>query len=48
VVEFDEPYYLSRYPDVATGIRQGHIGSARDHFDGPGYSEGRQPFPPNR
>ena len=41
VVEFDELYYLSRYPDVATGIRQGHIGSAREHFVDHGYFEGR-------
>ena len=44
VVEVDETYYLSRNPDVAAGIRQGAIGSAREHFVDHGYFEGRLPY----
>lgn len=44
VVEVDEAFYLSRYPDVAAGIRQGDIRSAREHFVDHGYFEGRLPY----
>ena len=44
VVEVDEAYYLSRNPDVAAGVRQGDIRSAREHFVDHGYFEGRLPY----
>jgi hypothetical protein len=44
VVEFDEAYYLSRNPDVADGVRNGSIRSAREHFVDHGYFEGRLPY----
>ena len=44
VVEVDEDFYLSRYPDVADGVRKGTIQSARGHFIDHGYFEGRQPY----
>jgi hypothetical protein len=44
-VEFDERWYLQRYPDIAEAIRAGHVKSARRHFIDNGYFEGRQPFP---
>ena len=44
VVEVDEAYYLARNPDVAAGIRQGDIRSAREHFVDHGYFEGRLPY----
>lgn len=44
VVEVDETFYLSRYPDVAAGISHGGIRSAREHFVDHGYFEGRLPY----
>ena len=44
VVEVDEDFYLSRYPDVAHGVRNGTIQSARGHFVDHGYFEGRLPY----
>jgi hypothetical protein len=44
VVEVDEAFYLSRNPDVADGIRNGSIRSAREHFLDHGYFEGRLPY----
>jgi hypothetical protein len=44
VVEVDEDFYLSRNPDVADGIRNGSIRSAREHFVDHGYFEGRLPY----
>lgn len=43
-VEVDEAFYLSRNPDVAAGISQGGIRSAREHFIDHGYFEGRLPY----
>lgn len=43
-VEVDEQWYLQRYPDIAEAIRQGIVGSAKQHFVDDGYFEGRQPF----
>lgn len=45
VVEVDEAFYLARNPDVAEGIAQGNIKSAREHFLDHGYFEGRMPYP---
>jgi hypothetical protein len=44
VVDVDEDFYLSRNPDVAAGIRNGTIRSAREHFVDHGYFEGRLPY----
>ena len=43
LVEVDEEWYLSTYPDVAEGIANGGVLSARDHFIHDGYFEGRLP-----
>jgi hypothetical protein len=43
-IEVDEAFYLSRNPDVADGIRDGRIGSGREHFINHGYFEGRLPY----
>jgi hypothetical protein len=44
-IEVDEEWYLSQYPDVAEGIRNGTVTSAKGHFLHDGYFEGRIPFP---
>ena len=44
-IEVDEAWYLERNPDVAEAIAQGTVASAREHFLGNGYFEGRMPFP---
>lgn len=43
-IEVDETYYLTRNQDVADGIRNGSIRSAREHFVDHGYFEGRLPY----
>lgn len=43
--DVNEAWYLERYPDIADAIKQGIITSARSHFVGDGYFEGRWPFP---
>jgi hypothetical protein len=43
VVNVDEKWYLTQYPDVAEAIAQGIIPSAKDHFVVNGYFEGRLP-----
>jgi hypothetical protein len=45
VIDVDEAWYLEQYPDVVTGIANGKVSSARDHFVHNGYFEGRLPFP---
>lgn len=44
VIEVDEVWYLSQYPDVADAIRNGIVTSAQEHFMNDGYFEGRIPF----
>ena len=44
VVAVDEDFYLSRNPDVASGIQNGSIRSAQEHFVDHGYFEGRLPY----
>ena len=44
MIEVDGAYYLARNPNVAAGIRQGDIRSAREHFVDHGYFEGRLPY----
>ncbi|MGE0278907.1 MAG: hypothetical protein AB7R40_26235 [Nitrospiraceae bacterium] len=43
-VVVDERWYLKRYPDVATAIRNRVFASGRAHFVAEGYFEGRRPF----
>lgn len=43
--QFDEAYYLSQNPDVADAIARGDVGSAEEHFNLFGFSEGRDPNP---
>jgi hypothetical protein len=45
VIEVDENWYLTQYPDVVEGIKNGKVSSAQDHFVHNGYFEGRLPFP---
>jgi len=44
-VEVDERWYLEANEDVAHAIARGAVASAREHFLGDGYVEGRMPFP---
>ena len=44
-IDVDEVWYLERNDDVAGAIARGIIPSAREHFAGDGYLEGRLPFP---
>ena len=41
--EFDEKWYISRYPDVAEAVSAGLFRSGRQHFIEMGYFEGRRP-----
>lgn len=43
-VTVDEAWYLKQYPDVAQAITEGTFKSAKEHFLGNGYFEGRLPF----
>jgi hypothetical protein len=43
LVQVDEEWYRSTYPDVAEGIANGTVPSAKDHFIHDGYFEGRLP-----
>jgi len=42
-VAVDEKWYLAAYPDVASGLAEGTIGSAKEHYILHGYFEGRLP-----
>jgi hypothetical protein len=42
---FDSDFYLSQNPDVAAAIEAGLIGSAEEHYNLFGFSEGRDPNP---
>jgi hypothetical protein len=44
-VAVDWSWYLSLYPGVADGIRDGVVVSAKGHFIHNGYFEGRPPYP---
>ncbi len=44
-IDVDESWYLTAYEDIALAIREGSIASAKQHFVGDGYFEGRLPFP---
>ena len=41
--EFDEKWYLTKYPDVAGAVKAGAFKSGRHHFIEVGYFEGRRP-----
>jgi hypothetical protein len=41
--DFDEKWYLSKYPDVADAVKAGVLKSGRHHFIEVGYFEGRRP-----
>ena len=41
--DFDEKWYLLRYPDVAEAVGAGTFKSGRHHFIEVGYFEGRRP-----
>jgi hypothetical protein len=41
--EFDEKWYLLKYPDVAEAVKAGVVKSGRHHFIEVGYFEGRRP-----
>jgi len=43
-IPVDEDWYRRTYPDIDEAIRQGLIGSGREHFVRNGYLEGRHPF----
>lgn len=42
-VEFDQQYYLEKYPDVAKALKARKISSAHDHYILTGYFESRLP-----
>jgi hypothetical protein len=44
-IEINEAWYLKTYDDIASGIKNGVVGSAKQHFVDDGYFEGRLPFP---
>jgi hypothetical protein len=43
-VNFDEKYYLNKYPDVLNAIKSKKIDSAEDHYVNTGYFESRLPY----
>ena len=43
-VEFDQRYYINKYPDVANAIKSKIIKSAKDHYVKTGYFESRLPY----
>ncbi len=47
-LEFDEEWYLGRYPDVAAAVQEGRGQSGLQHYLAYGRREGRMPVPPPR
>ena len=45
-LEFNEEWYLSRYPRIAQAIREGRFASGLQHYISHGQKEGRSPVPP--
>jgi len=41
-LEFDEQFYLSRYPDVREAVEKGDFASGHEHYLGHGQHEGRE------
>jgi hypothetical protein len=44
--DFDEAWYLRRYPDIAEAIAKGELGSGFEHYTRHGQAEGRLPCAP--
>jgi len=44
--DFDEEWYLARYPDIQAAVNQGVIASGWAHFRAVGYLEGRLGYQP--
>ena len=44
-VEVDEAWYVRTYEDIGNAVKDGVLQSAKQHFIGDGYFEGRLPFP---
>ncbi len=44
--EFDEGWYLRRYPDLSEAVTSGHVASGWRHFASVGFFEGRLPIEP--
>ncbi len=47
-LEFDEEWYLRRYPDIAKAVAEGHVKSGLEHYLSHGRREGRLPVPPKQ
>jgi len=41
---FDEAFYLTAYPDIASAVQDGHFPSGRHHYEHFGFHEGREAF----
>jgi len=44
-IEVDEAWYARTYEDIGNAVKDGVIGSPKQHFVDDGYFEGRLPFP---
>jgi hypothetical protein len=44
-IEVDEAWYVRTYEDIGNAVKEGVVGSAKQHFVHDGYFEGRLPFP---
>jgi hypothetical protein len=44
-IEVDEGWYGGTYEDIGAAVKDGIVGSAKQHFVNDGYFEGRLPFP---
>ncbi len=44
-IEVNEAWYVRTYEDIGNAIKEGLVGSAKQHFVDDGYFEGRLPFP---
>jgi hypothetical protein len=44
-IEVNEDWYAKTYEDIGSAVQEGVLRSAKQHFVGDGYFEGRLPFP---
>lgn len=44
--DFDEDWYLGRYPDIKRAVDAGKLASGLIHYELHGRAEGRKPMPP--
>lgn len=44
-LEVNEAWYVRTYEDIGKAMKEGTVSSAKQHFVGDGYFEGRLPFP---